>query len=351
MSGKMYQVQNGQKVDITPQVVSLSSGTKRNVGEIVYSMVPLEDAGMHLLDGSLLSTTGVYAEGVAAIIALRPNHPYLFTSETMWQQSVNQYDVCGKFVYDAGAGTLRLPKVTGFIEGTVDPTAIGQLVEAGLPNIVGFLSNVVTEGPAGASGALQFNDVTRTVHTPTVSGAGSSGIKLDASGSSPIYGNSTTVQPQAIKGFVYMVMANSLKTPVQVDINNVAADLALKADVSLGNVNSSGAAAMAHAALPSGQYIDLTLPAHQGTVTAPEDGWLYFAKMSTGGGQSVALSVYNADQTAIVLAATDALSSSNATGNVFVPVTKGAVVQVYYSAAGALAAFRFTYANGSAPTN
>ena len=280
MSGKMYQVQNGQKVDITPQVATLSTGTRRNVGELVYSLVPLDDAGLHLLDGSLIATTGVYAEGAAAIIALRPNHPYLFTSETMWQQSVSQYGVCGKFVYDAGAGTLRLPKITGFVEGTLDATALGDLVEAGLPNITGWFVGVRTDYSPPTSGSFFIESSAGDVNPTTPGGQYYIGKRnnFDASRSDPTYGNSTTVQPQAIKGYLYMVLANRPKTPIQVDIDNIAADLALKADVSLGNVNSAGATAMAHAAMPSNERIILSLTSPGNNVganwTAPTDGYL-----------------------------------------------------------------------------
>ena len=101
-----------------------SSGNSRNIGEIVTSTIPLTDAGLHLLDGALLSY-GSYQAFVDYIADLYDSgdYPDLFDTEADWQASVTTYGVCGKFVYDSINNTVRLPKITGFIEGTTDVTA------------------------------------------------------------------------------------------------------------------------------------------------------------------------------------------------------------------------------------
>ena len=109
--------------------------SSRNIGEIVSSTIPLSDAGLHLLDGALISGSGSYADFVTYIAGLVSTYPDLFETEANWQTSVTNYGVCGKFVYDSENNTVRLPKITGFIEGTTDVTALGDLIEAGLPNI------------------------------------------------------------------------------------------------------------------------------------------------------------------------------------------------------------------------
>lgn len=45
-------------------------GSTRNIGEIVSSTIPLNDAGLHLLDGALLSGSGAYADFVEYIASL-----------------------------------------------------------------------------------------------------------------------------------------------------------------------------------------------------------------------------------------------------------------------------------------
>ena len=161
------------------------------------------------------------------ITATYTKTPNFFTTEASWQSSVATYGACGKFVYDSTNNTVRLPKITGIIEGTTDATALGDLVEAGLPNITGrFLGNEWagydrTEGAFYNSG---------TADKGSEGGDSRSLVYLDASRSSSIYGNSSTVQPQTIKALYYIVVATSTKTDIQVDIDQVATDLNKKVD-------------------------------------------------------------------------------------------------------------------------
>lgn len=75
----------------------------RNIGEIVQSTIPLTDAGLHLLDGTLISGGGSYDAFVEYIKDLYDGGTAtsLFTTEANWQTAVTTYGVCGKFVYDS----------------------------------------------------------------------------------------------------------------------------------------------------------------------------------------------------------------------------------------------------------
>lgn len=211
-----------------------SAFKNNNIGEIIQSTIPLTDAGLHLLDGSVISGSGSYSAFVTHIAGLVSGHSELFTTEANWQTSVTNYGVCGKFVYDSVNNTIRLPKITGFIEGTIDPTVLGDLTEAGLPNITGrfgaWESNnshkIADEGPfttTSTSGGEQNGNGTWNTTTMNLSRA------------NPIYGNSSTVQPQSIKVLYYIVIATSTKTSIEVDIDEIATDLNGKADVDLSN--------------------------------------------------------------------------------------------------------------------
>lgn len=317
--------------------LTAANSSRRNIGELVHSLVPLDDASLHLLDGTLLAADGMYAAGIAKIVALQTDYSGLFVTEADWQASVTAYGVCGKFVYDATAGTLRLPKVTGFLEATIDATALGDLVEAGLPDH----SHIYYR-----SGSRQLY---RTDSSSAAAFGGENIATGFASASNPIYGNSATVQPQSIKGFVYMVLANTVKAPVVVDAEQYANDVnALAGDVA----TRTTAAGAAHAAMPSGQYIDLTLPASGGTVTAPADGWVFLRK--TGANQTfVAIQIQDASNSnAIIFESIVQSSTANSVAplSLCVPVRSGDTIYVSYSAAGATSFFRFIYANGTAPT-
>lgn len=144
----------------------------RSVGELVWALLPVRAAGFQLLDGSLIYSTGIYAAFYNYMVQLKNTgeHNNLFITETAWQQSVTTYGVCGKFVLDTTAGTVRIPKVT-LVEGTIDAGAVGELVEAGY---------------------------------------------LSASGTTMVRYN---------KGFLYIIVGTYAKSDLQVNIDNVATDV------------------------------------------------------------------------------------------------------------------------------
>ena len=200
------------------------------VGMTVFSLDPLVEDGLHLLDGEELPVGGIYDQFINAYIAkLHQKAPQRFCSEEEWQASVEQYGVCGKYVYTEGV-SVRLPKVTGHIEGTLDPNALGDLVEAGLPNIIGSVNNVAVIGNNAGTGALKY---TRTGACSADGSNHNQGtLSINASDSNSIYGNSNTVQTQSILGYMYIVVATGTKTDVEVNIDNFVTDLNQKVDKS-----------------------------------------------------------------------------------------------------------------------
>lgn len=261
-----------------------------NIGEIVTSTIPLTDAGLHLLDGGVIQR-GSYADFVDYIAGLVSTYPDLFTTEANWQSAVTTYGVCGKFVYDSANNTVRLPKITGFTEATIDPTVLGDLTEAGLPNITagptGIWRRTNANIPAIAEGATTI--VQDTTHD-YIAGSGSTPesvwvASFDASRSSSIYGNSNTVQPQTIKVLYYIVIATSTKTSIEVDIDEIATDLNGKADVDLSNVNASQSAKNIIVGLGMPDYDKITQNISF-PFTAPKNGTvlmdLYYADGTVG---------------------------------------------------------------------
>ena len=320
----------------------------RNIGETVFSLLPLSDAGLHLLDGSLLSVGGIYDTFITYVAALQTDYPNLFTTEDEWQSSVSTYGVCGKFVYTEGA-SLRLPKITGFVEGTLDATALGNLVEAGLPNLtgnsdaVGYSRTDLT--PTGVfSDFEEWASSLQIIEKEGVNGANV--IHFDASLGNPIYGNSDTVQPQSIKGYLYMVVATSAKTDIEVDIDQIATDLNGKAGVDLSNVNAAGKAVIANLGMPSGQFINLTVGENATTYTAPEAGYVIF-RARPNDSNAAQIGIYN--QTTSYQSDYPFITSYESLLLCNLPVQKGDVFEIYRY--GNLKDLRLTfyYAEGSQP--
>lgn len=211
-------------------------------GEIIISTVPVTDANVHLADGALLDGAGSYADFVDVIAALHdadPTNP-IFTDETTWQSTVTTYGECGKYVYNATANTVRIPKLTTFVQATSTASELGALVEAGAPNITGGINNFsvdVTRSMLGAfedktTGGFSYGFLSGTSESPFGM------VTFDASKSNSIYGNANTIQPQAIKYYFYIVVGTISKTDIQIDIDNVLSDLNLKADKDFSNVTA-----------------------------------------------------------------------------------------------------------------
>lgn len=100
---------------------------------------------------------------------------------------------------------------------------------------------------------------------------------------------------------------------------------------------------IANCAMPSDKYVDLTLPASDGTITAPADGSLYFNKVSSASGQRIKLNNTNGTEASVS-------SWSSATSQALealLLVSKGDVIRVNYNAGGTTNYFRFIYANGA----
>lgn len=209
-----------------------NSTFSRNIGETVFSSIPIDDANLHLYDGAVLVGTGVYTEFVTYMKGIYNSgkYPKLFVTEAEWQNSVSTYGVCGKFVFNAANNSVRLPKITGLIEGTIDVNALGSLVTAGLPNLAGTFS-----GHNSTDGKL-FTHSGKYWHGNRNDNGQKTTISFDASRYNPIYGKSSTVQPQTIKQFVYMVVSRGSTQKISLEYDKIINDLNNKADTDLSNV-------------------------------------------------------------------------------------------------------------------
>ena len=297
----------------------------RILGETIFSLIPLTDSSVHLLDGSIINGSGIYKDFVDEIVALAEDYPQCFCTEAQWQQSISDYGVCGKFVNNTTS--VRLPKVTGIVEGTVDVSALGSLVEAGLPNITGQINDSYSwPGIGSASGAFSFGSTSSNILRAGDGGtiAADNHYTFDASGSNSIYGNSSTVQPQTIKGYYYIVVATATKTDIEVDIDEIATDLNGKADVDLSNISASQTAINTIVGWGMPDY-DAGIIIGNGNYTPAVNG-LMCAWMSVDANQIAGVKIIETNVDIMYMA-----SSSSWEGSKFgaVPLCKGITYNVY----------------------
>ena len=337
LSDTNYTIPQGElygyiKKEIQNTVPEVDIPSSRNVGEIVVSTIPLVDAGLHLLDGSLINGSGIYSEFVDYIASIYDASANYFCSESEWQDSVETYGVCGKFVYDSTNNTVRLPKITGFVEGASGVTNLGNLTLAGLPDHTHSYTTV-NNGYRATGGDLFYYNATGTLQT----GA--------ASASNSIYGRSTTVQPQSIKVLYYIVIATSTKPNIHVDIDEIATDLNDKLNRDCLNYSDTGYSVMAGASMPSGTFINLTLGASGTTYSAPANGYFYvgFTATAVGGWANLYNDGTKMDGSNVTRAAN---YGSGWWFRVTAFARKGDLVQLTYDSA-TIDIFRFHYAVGS----
>lgn len=174
------------------------------IGDIGTTLLGIdEEVGTRrYLNGQVLTMDQyqAFTDKVNKTLELYPN---LNKTEEEWQAiSANSVGgQCGYLVVDKEAGTIRLPKIIMPIQGLTDLSKLGDLVSAGLPNIEGSFNSGIYTGFADlSSGALYSDEVANTVIDDGVDRAWNVKIlKLKASLSNPIYGNSTTVQQEQIQ--------------------------------------------------------------------------------------------------------------------------------------------------------
>lgn len=295
----------------------------RNIGETVKSKIPLTDAGLHLLDGALISGSGIYADFVTDIADLATDYPNLFTTEANWQASVTNYGACDKFVYDNVNNTVRLPKRTvthgDLIKSYNSGTDWYRIYSDGWCEQGGYIAYTTDYAMLTINFFKPFintnYDFSRTWHSTYTTSAQAQCSMLGYNTKST---NSITIQSSVSPygagsdwracGYIdisdyqyspiyeYIVVATTTKTQIQVDIDEIATDLNGKADVDLTNINNTGKTAIAHNAMPSDTYETLTILSSGSEYTAPADGW--FSVVPNGGalgtGQWISLYYPNA---------------------------------------------------------
>ena len=227
----------------------------RSIGQIVQSTIPLVDAGLHLLDGSVIEGNGIYSAFVRYISNIDPS---FLCTEAEWQTSVANYGVCSKFVYNSTLNTVRLPLTTSddngryLVDAEIDGTSWYRIYNDGWCEQGG-----VTSSSGSTLFSKPFRDTDYYINTnqPLIGGGyePTTGITSRSTTSFSVYsaseagaaGSSWSVTwmacgyisgglpPEAtFRVYEYIVIATNTKTDVEVDIDEIATDLNGKVDKS-----------------------------------------------------------------------------------------------------------------------
>ncbi len=144
------------------------------------------------------------------------------------------------YILDSVNNQFYLPRNNWFAQFSADTNNVNQFNEAGLPNITGDIGRINTLENGLINGAFYFKTVSSAI-TLQATGQSAGSRSLDASLSSPIYGNSESVQPPSSTKLLYYKVGKTLTNESLIDVGQVLSDLQLKADKDLSNATPSQA--------------------------------------------------------------------------------------------------------------
>ena len=175
--------------------------TNRNVGDIFYTLRKDEELnGAVECNGNTYDFTDFTGKESISNLLKADKLPYISLSEYTTQLEATNGTV-GVFGWDGGeTTTFRVPKLEDILVESGNINNVGEFMPAGLPNITGSFDAGTFAGTTNGAGAFTgatapYNWALRGTYT----GGYGAHYPFDASNSNAIYGNSTTVQPKAIR--------------------------------------------------------------------------------------------------------------------------------------------------------
>lgn len=336
-----------QQGQIDGLVSALNGKANWHIGQIVPSTLPITDAGLHLLDGALISGSGTYAAFVDYIGDLYDGGSYsgLFETEANWQAAVTAYGVCGKFVYDSVNNTVRLPLYNSkiYTGGGTAPIISTGIIKTHLQDVNGNttyndpVTSYLSQTSVYGISQSQVNAFTNNTATQEgYIGLGSTNGDVNTGLVAKLSEITTSLD-----GYYYIVIATTTKTDIQADIDQIASDLNLKAETDLSNLTSAGNIYGSKLYAPSNVSEAVTIGSSGANYTAPSNGWVHAQGQQTSSGGWIAL--VNATSGILSRAQT---SYNNSIHNIYIPVQKGDTFQFHWTNVGSRV-LTFIYAEGS----
>ncbi|MBR4356227.1 MAG: hypothetical protein IKP96_06680 [Elusimicrobiaceae bacterium] len=207
------------------------------IGEIYLSQSSFAQdnpGALPLFTGETISNADqVYPEFYAWVA----DHTGLQISAADYETALTTYGECPKYVIDTTNKTIRLPKLVNYLKMANTTDGISQ-AGAGLPNITGdwngYKVGFYSAGGVSASGALKMTQGSQAGSAANTQGSNIK-LEIDASESSPVYGNSNTVTPAHTTLFPWVCAYNAAVPASTAQAAQFQAALSSKADTDLGN--------------------------------------------------------------------------------------------------------------------
>ena len=189
------------------------------VCDIGMSLFVDETQGLRrYLNGQIVERNNNTEEFFTRLQQITTLYPSLLCTEEEWQaaKTLSAFGQVGKFVFNYSGDNIisvRIPAIVN-VQGLFDLQNLGMTVGAGLPNITGYGTGNVIPNTEETKyyGALYKYTSGGSYGNTSASGYNRYNIGLDASRSSSIYGNSDTVQPEAIQYPYFIQIAQGQHT-------------------------------------------------------------------------------------------------------------------------------------------
>lgn len=187
-----------------------------------------------------LNISGTFINPNSPIYKLTPKG-YKIADASQESVVLNKYNSTGVawyYILDISNVRFKLPRTKFGFTGL--RSAVGDFIEAGILNITGNIGRPSDWNGAVATGAFYSLGKARAID----SGGGETYwdyVAMDASRSSPIYGNSVTVQPPATQMYLYFYVGYYTQSATEQTAGLNSELFNGKADINLSNVsNTSG---------------------------------------------------------------------------------------------------------------
>ena len=291
------------KTGITTNTIELTDEEKANAkdwlgisdvgggGLPVGTIIPVTASSSHVPENTLYAD-GVEFSGAEGQMFRNLWTDYILTgkldtcSYSEYETDLAIYGQCIKWAVDTANEKFRIPLIKdGSVIQQAGTNSVGKSFNAGLPNITGTARTTGTGNVykntgifSGAFRATYDENVSADGYTASTASSYYDNLAFDASESNSIYGNSNTVQMNAVAVRHFIVVATGSVNQNEADWSEFASSLQGKANTDLSNTNPS--ASFRRDSVRWGipdylQQIEVEVAKEKTTFIAPYDGVIF----------------------------------------------------------------------------
>ena len=217
--------------------------TQIPIGVIMNYTFPDLPEGYWRLDGSILPNAATaipqFVKKLNSMNNQQPSTAKLLVGIDEWNSIKATYGSCSKFAW-VGSG-LKFPEINCFVQGLNSMNQLGQMTQAGLPNITGRIhltQEWETFGVVDPSGAFYLE--ARGGNGVDGSHGSFELVGFDASRCSSVFGKSDTVQPTSVKYPYIISVYNKIQNASILNLEEIIEASVNKANISLNNLDADG---------------------------------------------------------------------------------------------------------------